>query len=130
MALPPSGISHEGIPCVPVALGRDSESQATLVIYTTGKGLYWAMPIEGFETEPLAPTGAMPVFSVQLGKYRHFKGNGYAAVVRARDPVTLRNRIVYQNKEGDVWVRDESMWLEEVRWPDGEMRARFVPAED
>ena len=131
MAFPPSGISREGLPCVPVAQGSDSESKEVMVIYTSRTGIYWVLALDDFEMEPRAPlTAPEPTFSVALGKYRHFKGNEYAAVVRARDPRTLANLIVYQNKEGDVWVRSEAMWLEEVEWPDGVRRARFISLEN
>ena len=124
-----SGISRNGIPCTVVATGKDSETSATVVIYTTTAGSYWVMPLSSFEVEPLAPEAPEPIFMVSLGNFRHFKGTTYSVVVRARDPWTLKNQIVYQSPTGDLWVRPESMFLEEVEWADGVRRARFVSTE-
>jgi len=126
MDLPQPGISPEGIPCVPVTLSRDSETQDVLVVYTSKTGIYWDMPLADFEKEPLAPAAPEPVFTVPLAKFQHFKGTTYKVVCRVRDPRTLENRLVYENPEGARWVRSEAMFMEEVEWPDGVRRARFV----
>ena len=71
---------------------------------------------------------------IEVGKeYRHFKGNVYIAVVRAKDSETEEPVVVYTRKptpgvpqDGIYWVRSAKMFEEEVQWPDGVMRPRFT----
>jgi hypothetical protein len=59
----------------------------------------------------------------------HFKGTHYLVVCRGWDAKTIEARIAYQAVQGGgIWVRPERMFLEEVVWPDGVRRTRFVTA--
>ncbi len=63
---------------------------------------------------------------IELGKYRHFKGNEYEVIAIARHSETLEEMVVYRdlkNKE-KVWVRPSSMWNETVE-RDGKTFKRF-----
>lgn len=53
---------------------------------------------------------------IEVGRiYRHYKGNIYKIIALARHSETGENMIVYQSvKNGDVWVRPQYMWNEEV----------------
>lgn len=53
---------------------------------------------------------------VELGLYRHFKGNEYEVIAIARHSETEEELIVYRAVEGnqDVWVRPLNMWTEMV----------------
>lgn len=53
---------------------------------------------------------------MQLGLYRHYKGNLYHVMVLARNTETLEEVVVYQSLYGDygVWVRPKTMFLEHV----------------
>lgn len=125
------GVSNLGTPVIAVTLAKDSENQGIVVVYTSRTGIYWVMPREDYEQEPLVLEGAEPAtFTVAMGRYAHFKGTTYKVVCRARDPRTGANLIVYENPEGLRWVRPETMFLEEVVWPDGLRRPRFSPIED
>jgi hypothetical protein len=72
--------------------------------------------------EPITPIGEGHV-------YLHYKGGLYRIICLARneaDPEELR--VIYKSlKFGYVWDRTFQNFNEPVRWPDGEMRARFVP---
>lgn len=64
--------------------------------------------------------------SIQLGKYRHFKGKEYEAIALAKHSETLEDMVVYRALYGDygIWVRPASMWQEEVI-EDGKVFRRF-----
>lgn len=51
---------------------------------------------------------------VNIGKYRHFKGNEYRVLHIARNSETLEKMVVYQALYGEmgIWVRPISMWNE------------------
>lgn len=119
-------VSNLGTPVLVVALARNSENEGVEVVYTSGSGLYWALPQVDFEQGPIVWDVPPPAFTVPLGRHQHFKGETYAVVCRARDPKTLGNRIVYQAVDGRMWVRPEPMFGEDVQWPDGVTRPRFV----
>nr|WP_302598562.1 DUF1653 domain-containing protein [uncultured Cellulosilyticum sp.] len=53
---------------------------------------------------------------VQLGRYRHFKGNEYEVVAVAKDSETLEEVVIYKALYGDeqIWVRPLKMWYEEI----------------
>ena len=53
---------------------------------------------------------------IQLGKYRHFKGNEYEVIGIAKHSETLDPMVVYRQLYGDngLWVRPASMWNEVV----------------
>jgi len=49
---------------------------------------------------------------IQLGVYRHYKGNEYEVVGFAKHSETLEDMVVYKALygEGGTWVRPVSMW--------------------
>ena len=64
---------------------------------------------------------------ITLGDYKHFKGTTYTVICLAKHSETLESMIVYTKGDGTYWVRPEAMFEEEVEWPDGVKRARFMP---
>ena len=68
---------------------------------------------------------------VELGKYRHFKGNEYKVLAVAKHSETLEEMVVYQALYGEygIWVRPLSMW-NEVITRDGKTFKRFEKIED
>lgn len=54
--------------------------------------------------------------SIEVGKYRHFKGREYEVVGVARHSETLEPMVVYRQLYGDygLWVRPLNMWNETV----------------
>ncbi len=64
---------------------------------------------------------------LQCGVYRHFKGGRYYAQKLALHSETEDLHVVYHSVEtGKVFVRPLALWVEEVEWPDGQRRPRFV----
>lgn len=63
---------------------------------------------------------------IELGKYRHFKGNEYEVLSVAKHSETLEPMVVYKALYGDgeIWVRPLSMWDEEIT-RDGKTFKRF-----
>lgn len=63
---------------------------------------------------------------IQIGRYRHFKGNEYQVLYIARHSETLEPMVVYQALYGErgIWVRPASMWNETVE-RDGKTFLRF-----
>lgn len=53
---------------------------------------------------------------VELGKYKHFKGNFYEVIGIAKHSETLEEMVVYRAlyKEQGLWVRPAYMWNENV----------------
>lgn len=68
--------------------------------------------------------------SIELGKYRHFKGNEYEVIALAKHSETLEELVVYRALYGEkgVWVRPAAMWLEEIT-RDGRTFKRFEKVE-
>jgi hypothetical protein len=68
---------------------------------------------------------------IELGKYRHFKGNYYEVTALARHTETLEEMVVYRALYGDrgIWVRPLSMW-EETLEADGKPVKRFEKVPD
>jgi hypothetical protein len=61
------------------------------------------------------------------GIYKHFKGGRYSLVTLAQHSETKEPLVVYVSlKTGRVWARPVAMWTEEVVWPDGITRTRFI----
>ncbi len=68
---------------------------------------------------------------MQTGRYQHYKGAFY--VVMISSPIshseTLENMVLYRHEEDGkfdkLWIRPVSMFIELVKWPDGEMQPRF-----
>lgn len=51
---------------------------------------------------------------MQLGLYKHFKGHIYRVVGVAKHSEDLSEFVVYQNPEGDLWIRPLAMFQEKV----------------
>lgn len=62
------------------------------------------------------------------GIYKHFKGNKYKVINIAKHSETLEEFVVYEalydNPEGNVWVRPISMFMEIIEI-DGKKFSRF-----
>ena len=61
---------------------------------------------------------------VELGRYRHFKGNIYEVIAIAKHSETGEEVVVYKSHDQEVWVRPLNMWNETVD-RDGETFLRF-----
>jgi hypothetical protein len=65
-----------------------------------------------------------------VGKdYRHFKGTSYIVVCLACDAETQEPMVIYTTGDTKYWVRSRKNFEEEVVWPDGVTRPRFIPVE-
>lgn len=88
---------------------------------------------------------AMNEISFRPGKYTHYKGGHYAALMLVRHHETREPMVVYVSEEkGNVQVRELRQpspradgswphidaWTDIVEWPDGVKRPRFLFAED
>lgn len=64
---------------------------------------------------------------IQIGRYRHFKGNEYEVLCIAKHSETQEEMVVYKALYGDggVWVRPACMWNETVE-RDGKTFPRFT----
>ena len=64
--------------------------------------------------------------SIELGKYRHYKGNEYLVIGVANHSETLEPMVVYKALYGDgaTWVRPAHMWNELVEH-NGKLVRRF-----
>lgn len=69
--------------------------------------------------------------NIELGKYRHFKGNEYEVIGLAKHSETLELMVVYRPLygEGGLWVRALAMWNEEIT-RDGKTFKRFEKIKD
>lgn len=64
---------------------------------------------------------------ISRGFYRHFKGGLYfleRVAMNSENPA--QHLIIYTDQMGICWARPSAMWNEEVRWPDGSWKPRFV----
>jgi hypothetical protein len=63
---------------------------------------------------------------VEIGKYRHYKGNFYEVIGTVRHSETLEELVLYKQLygEGAFWVRPISMFLEAITI-DGQIKPRF-----
>ena len=64
---------------------------------------------------------------IKPGRYRHFKGNEYEVIGRARHSETQEEMVIYRALYGDfgLWVRPARMWNETVE-RDGKTFRRFT----
>lgn len=64
---------------------------------------------------------------MNLGKYRHYKGNEYEVLYLAKDSETLETLVVYRALYGefDIWVRPQKMFQEMVTI-EGKQIPRFL----
>lgn len=64
---------------------------------------------------------------IEIGRYRHFKGNEYEVLYLAKHSETLEPIVVYRAHYGEhgVWVRPAKMWNETVE-RDGQTYTRFT----
>ena len=67
---------------------------------------------------------------VKIGSvYKHFKGSLYEVICIAYDSETLRECVVYTNRDnGKSWIRDKEDFLskvDKVKYPDVEQEYRF-----
>jgi hypothetical protein len=68
--------------------------------------------------------------SVQPGNYLHYKGGWYRVLFMAMHTETKETLVVYISlKTGGIFARPEKMWSEEVTWPNGDLRSRFISEE-
>ena len=73
----------------------------------------------------------MSINNVVIGKkYKHFKGNEYLVLYRAKHSETLEDMVVYQALYGErgIWVRPLSMFLEKKE-VEGKIVNRFQEIE-
>jgi len=68
---------------------------------------------------------------IELGRYRHFKGNEYEVIANAKHSETHEELVVYKALYGEqgIWVRPISMWTETVI-RDGKTRLRFEKVQE
>jgi hypothetical protein len=64
---------------------------------------------------------------IQLGKYRHYKGNEYEVICVAKHSETLEDMVVYcaLHTPSTLWVRPLVMFLENI-FVDGKKAPRFT----
>lgn len=64
------------------------------------------------------------------GTWQHFKGGRYLLLFTALNAETEQDQVVYMSlnikNPGKVFVRSVASWSEEVLWPDGSRKTRFV----
>jgi hypothetical protein len=65
--------------------------------------------------------------SIQVGLYRHFKGNPYRVMGFVRHSETMESMVLYQALYGDfgLWIRPTAMFAETVE-VDGRTVPRFA----
>jgi len=65
--------------------------------------------------------------SIPPGVFHHFKGGRYRVLTTAKHSETEETLVIYVSlTSGDIFARPLSMWTEEVEWPSGEKRPRFL----
>lgn len=64
---------------------------------------------------------------LQVGIYKHYKGNLYQVLNVATHSETSEKLVVYQCLYNDysIWVRPYEMFIEQVQLEDGQMKPRF-----
>ena len=68
-----------------------------------------------------------PPPTIELGRYRHYKGGEYEVVGVVRHSETLEPMVLYRPlyNESGMWVRPFAMFLEDIEF-DGRWQARFA----
>ena len=63
---------------------------------------------------------------IELGKYKHYKGNLYEVIGIVKHSETLEELVLYKQLygEGALWVRPLAMFLEKIT-VDGITKSRF-----
>lgn len=63
---------------------------------------------------------------MEIGRYRHYKGNEYVVIGVAKHSETQEELVVYRPEYGErgMWVRPKTMFLESVE-VDGQIEPRF-----
>ena len=52
---------------------------------------------------------------IELGYYKHFKGNQYEVIGIGKHSETLEELVIYKSlKDNSIWVRPLSMWNETI----------------
>jgi hypothetical protein len=74
----------------------------------------------------------LPAAHLALGQYRHYKGQRYEVLHTAQHSETNEILVIYRCLYGDfsIWARPLEMFIEPIRWPDGQMRPRFCIVTD
>ena len=79
---------------------------------------------------PIKRCGNYEPMNVQSGNYLHYKGGRYRVFFTAKHTETEETLVVYMSLEkGEMFARPEKMWSEEVTWPNGDLRPRFISEE-
>jgi hypothetical protein len=93
--------------------------------FSHASGKYHRILTLNTQTKPLSKALMQ---TLQLGRYRHFKGNEYEVIGTAKDSETLASFVVYRALYGDtqqLWIRPLTMFLEEIE-RDGKSMPRFT----
>ena len=62
---------------------------------------------------------------IELGYYKHFKGNLYEVIGLGKHSETLEELVIYKSlKDNSIWVRPLSMWNETIE-RDNKIYKRF-----
>ncbi len=66
---------------------------------------------------------------IELGKYKHYKGNEYEVIGIAKHSESLEDMVIYKPlydcKLAKFWVRPAYMWNEAITLQNGETVLRF-----
>ncbi|MEG1647251.1 MAG: DUF1653 domain-containing protein [Bacilli bacterium] len=67
---------------------------------------------------------------IEVGIYKHFKGNKYQVLFIGKDSETLKKVVVYQALygENDIWIRDYEMFnslVDKIKYPNAAQEYRF-----
>ncbi|MFI3229108.1 MAG: DUF1653 domain-containing protein [Bacillota bacterium] len=66
---------------------------------------------------------------IELGTYKHYKGNTYRVIGTAKHSETLEDMVIYKPLYdcplAEFWVRPLAMWSEPITLADGSVVPRF-----